>query len=618
MNERSRFSITVSLFAVTLGVAMALAAAIITYTHYANKSVALEAGHELMDRSAEVVRLRTAGLIAPVDSIAQYSRDWLDVTAVPKASGHPSRKRLISFVKVMPQIANIFIGYEDGSNYLIGAARTRSKEHLADMGAPDDTHFLEQVILRGNRDRSIQIRRFLDVNGDTLATKTDYDVAYDPRERPWYREAQKGRQLARTDVYLFAGTGKPGFTVSKQHASGVVGVDIALEDLEFFLSSEPQSDHGLLAIISSDGTLVAQSLTDAEREAGHKFAAIRELQTQVTARDGRGTSTLNVDGRMWITHLSEIELGAGQKETLVIALPLQDVIGEITDASRHMIIVSVLIALCSIPLVWLISRSMSRPLKTLAEETQKIRNFELDRPFASASIVDEIFKLEVALEQMRKSIKAFGRYVPKALVRQMIERRQEPEIGGDRREITVLFLDLENFTAMSSGLEPEEVMRRMSQYFEIVTDTLLKHEATIDKYIGDSVMAFWNAPNAVEDHPVKACQAALAVLENSRALTGSWTAGEGLLVRTRIGIHTGLAIVGNVGSSDRLNYTALGDTVNLASRLEGLNRDLKTEILISESLSACVQHTIATRSAGQTRIKGYPDPVTVYEVTGAV
>ncbi|WP_269582740.1 adenylate/guanylate cyclase domain-containing protein [Roseibium sp. Sym1] len=611
---RTRFPITVSLFVVTLGVALALAATIISYTHYSNRASALTAGRALMERSAEVVRLQTASLIAPIDSIADYSGDWLDVDAVPKASGHPARKRMISFVNVMPQIANIYIGYHDGSSYLIGAARTRSKKDLEALGAPEGTHLLEQIILRGDRSKPIRYDRFLDENGDTLATTSTYEIDYDPRERPWFKAADEVAHVTRTDVYLFAGTGEPGLTVSKRYAKGVVGVDLTLEDLDNFLNSEPQAKEGVLAIIGRDGALLANSSENETVDRSGWRAALEALQTRVLDPGQDTVDTIDVNGRMWITHLSKIELGANTQENLAIALPLSAVVGELTQASRRTIGVSMLIALGSVPLIWLVSRSLSRPLQVLADGTRRIREFDLDQPFPHESVVDEIYKLEGALDQMRTSLQTFGRYVPKALVRRMIERQEVPEPGGVKRDITVLFMDLENFTAMSSHLEPEEVMRRMSRYFEIVTQTLLDHDATIDKYIGDAVMAFWNAPNRVEDHAAKACEAALAVIAASKAETDSWQDGDIPPVRTRIGLHTGEAIVGNVGSSDRLNYTALGDTVNLASRLEGVNRELKTSILVSENLAARVEGRFQMRSVGETAVKGYEAPVKVFEL----
>ncbi len=614
MKARSRFSITISVFTVTLGIALTLAATIIAFTHYANRNSALIAGRELMTRSAEVVRLKKTSLITPIDSIAEHSGDWLEVNTYPSASGHPARKRLISFVSIRPQIANIYISYDDGSFYLVGTARTRSKQRLREIGAPEGTAVIEQIILQNGEREPLRIRRFLDRNGDTLSTTSDYGVTYDPRTRPWYRRAIDVPGVVRTDVYLFAGTGEPGFTVSKRHSRGVVGVDITLEDIDSFLASEPLAEKGVLAVFGDDGGLLAHSSAHAGAT-GDRRAALDALGKLVAEPGHDEITKIEVDGTTWITHISSIALGAGKEENLAIALPLSAVIGPIINASRWTIVVSIVIALCSVPVIWLISRMLSRPLRILAEETERIRGFELDDPFRQSSVVEEVFKLEVAMEQMRNSLKTFGQYVPKALVRQMIERQVKPELGGEKRYVTVLFMDLENFTAMSSRLEPEEVMRRMSRYFEIVTKTLQAHEATIDKYIGDAVMAFWNAPNDVADHPRKACEAALAVIEASVEVTDSWNEPGQLPLRTRIGIHSGEAIIGNVGSSDRLNYTALGNTVNLASRLEGLNRDLGTSILVSKDLADAVRGRFTLKAAGEVAVKGYQDPVAVFELT---
>jgi adenylate cyclase len=391
-------------------------------------------------------------------------------------------------------------------------------------------------------------------------------------------------------------------------------VDLTLADIDRFLDSEPQAKQGILAILSDDGTVLARS-SSGSIVSDEKASEILEiLRGRVLDRRLNRSLELEVEGVKWITHVSPIALGAGTTENLAIALPFSAITGPIARASQRTIIVSCALALLSIPLIWLISRLLSRPLTELADGTLRVRNFDLEEPFQHTSVVEEVYQLQSAMEQMRTSLRTFGRYVPKTLVRQLIARAESPEPGGRRRHVTILFMDLENFTAMSSHLEPEEVMNRMSRYFEIVTTTLQAHEATIDKYIGDSVMAMWNAPNDIEDHPRKACEAALAVIEASKAETNSWAENGQPPVRTRIGIHCGDAIIGNVGSSDRLNYTALGSAVNLASRLEGLNRDLKTSILISEDLANEVKDQFSLRKAGAFDIKGFENPVPVFEL----
>jgi adenylate cyclase len=300
----------------------------------------------------------------------------------------------------------------------------------------------------------------------------------------------------------------------------------------------------------------------------------------------------------------------------LVAMPVAQIVAPIDRVSRDTLIVSVLILLASIPLIWLISRRVSRPLSRLVLEADEIRRFDLSDVLPTDSVVEEIQSLQRAMARMRGSLRTFALYVPKALVKQLIERDEAPELGGKRRDVTLLFTDLENFTAMASHLEPEQVMVRMSRYFETVTQALLARDATIDKYIGDAVMAFWNAPTDVPDHAGRACQAALDIIEIARRETDSWSQPGLPPLRTRIGIHCGEAIVGNVGSSDRMNYTALGATVNLAARLEALNRELGTGILVSADVVARVGERFVFRHVGKSALKGFDDGVDVFELMG--
>jgi adenylate cyclase len=330
---------------------------------------------------------------------------------------------------------------------------------------------------------------------------------------------------------------------------------------------------------------------------------------------GFRTGAVGIDGEAWLGDVTPIALGAGTRELLVLAMPMASVVEPFERVARSAMLVSVLIVAAFVPLIWLVSRWVSRPLVKLAASADAIRRFELADDAGRLSRVAEIGRLEEALANMRGHLRTFASYVPKALVRLWIERAETPILGGERREITVLFMDLENFTAMSATLTPEEVMRRMARYFEVVTQTLHAHEATIDKYIGDAVMAFWNAPLDTEDHVAKACRAALAVVEAARAETAGWSAA-GAPVRTRIGLHCGEAIVGNVGSSDRMNYTALGAAVNLAARLETMNREQGTDVLVSAAIAARIGDRFVLERVGSTELKGFADPVEVFALRG--
>src|SRR5262249_23515961 len=155
---------------------------------------------------------------------------------------------------------------------------------------------------------------------------------------------------------------------------------------------------------------------------------------------------------------------------------------------------------------------------------------------------------------------------------------QEARISGQRRELTILFSDIKDFTSISEALRPAEIAAQLSEYLNSVTEAIVEESGTVDKYIGDAVMAFWGAPLELKNHAAAACRAALRAQKRIKELNASWAAEGRPAFCTRIGINTGEVIVGNMGSEQRLNYTVIGDPVNLASRLEGINKNYGTRI----------------------------------------
>jgi adenylate cyclase len=189
-------------------------------------------------------------------------------------------------------------------------------------------------------------------------------------------------------------------------------------------------------------------------------------------------------------------------------------------------------------------------------------------------------------------------------------------LGGERRELTCYFSDLENFTTISEGLTPERLASLMNRSLGVMTETVLESKGTLDKYIGDAIMAFWGAPMPRPDHALTACRVALENQARLAVLRRQLEAEGFPPVRTRIGLNSGPASVGNMGTARRFSYTALGDTVNLASRLEGANKAYGTYILISETTRAGAGDGIEVRELDVIKVKGKTKPVRVYELLG--
>ena len=202
-------------------------------------------------------------------------------------------------------------------------------------------------------------------------------------------------------------------------------------------------------------------------------------------------------------------------------------------------------------------------------------------------------------------------YLPPKLVRKFSGNPHLLKPGAEEQTITIFFSDIADFTAISQQLTSDALARLMNEYFQAaVSKCIHQTDGTLVKYIGDAIFAFWNAPEAQADHALRACEAALRFRE-----VGPHRANDQPL-RTRIGIHTGLARVGNFGSLDRVDYTALGESVNLASRLEGLNKYLGTDCLISRETREGIGDRFITRPLGQFQMKGFGKPVEVHELVG--
>ncbi len=216
--------------------------------------------------------------------------------------------------------------------------------------------------------------------------------------------------------------------------------------------------------------------------------------------------------------------------------------------------------------------------------------------------------------EKRKLKEAFGRYVSPELVDQIGEHPELLQLGGERRSITALFLDIENFTNLSESLSPQETVKLINTYFDALSKVIMAQGGTVDKYEGDAIMALFGAPISMVDHAIKGCQTALLIREKMAELNAS----SSYSLNIRIGLSSGDAIVGNMGSENRFDYTAMGDTVNTASRLEGANKFYGTRILVSEESYQRAKEKIFMRRVDTVQLKGKDQALNIYEVLGPI
>ena len=220
-------------------------------------------------------------------------------------------------------------------------------------------------------------------------------------------------------------------------------------------------------------------------------------------------------------------------------------------------------------------------------------------------------------ERQRKAIKStFNRYASRRVIEQMLDNPDQLKLGGEVRQITVLFCDLAGFTSYSEIYTPNAMIDILGEYFNEMTEKVFAYEGLLKEYVGDELMAIFGAPLTQEDHAQKACLTALAMKDRLQTLRQIWAELDRPQLTARTGVNSGHMLVGNIGSKYRFSYGALGDDVNLGSRLEGLNKQYGTEILIGENTADLVKEHFRIRKMDYVRVKGKEKPVRVYELLG--
>ena len=363
---------------------------------------------------------------------------------------------------------------------------------------------------------------------------------------------------------------------------------------------------GIVIAPKSDQGTFAPELAAVAMAAGERVAARPEPQLNIAEK-----VRLEVDGASYAVALSPLWFKGWQ---LAIIVPEAEFLAGIDRTIRMLAIGLGLFLLAAGALVATGARRfLADPVARVAQDVRAIERFELEGIAHRPSRLAEIDRLSAAIARMAAGLADFAKFIPTELVRRLLESGVRAEPGGERRELTVLFADLAGFTSLSERLG-DAVVPVVGQFLELASQAVEAEGGTVDKYIGDAVMAFWGAPSPDPDQALHACRAALAIEAGMAAATGR---GEPLgELRVRIGLATGPAIVGNVGSTRRLNYTALGDTVNLASRLEGVNKVYGTTILMTGATRAAAGEGIATREIDTVAVYGRSEGVDLFELTG--
>jgi adenylate cyclase len=558
---------------------------------------------------------KATNYLTPLSRTVELSANISKAGALSLTDNRRLEGYTLEVLKSYPQTSMFYLGDEHG-NFLLA-------RRLA-----DGTIATNMV----NRKTSppTEIWKYRDTSFNIVKAVKSTAVKYDPRIRRWYEGAKKSKSLYWTDLYIFFHGGKAGisaaFPVTSPNGKffGVFGLDIDLDEISHFLKNLKIGRTGVAFIFNHKNEVVAYP--DISRIVKEENGELRPVYVEelgipsITAsfrecqQQGKNKCVIKAEGKRYIASFQDFPKSFRAQWKVGVVVPEDDFVGPAKEEMRVLLLIYVGILIISVILAMLISRGISKPIRLLTAETEKIKNFLLDDKITIKSYIREIQLMSNAISAMKSGLQAFRKYVPAELVRQLIATGEEAHLGGHKRELTVFFSDISGFTTIAEGMAPEELMLHLSEYFDELTQILIDQKGTVDKYIGDGIMAFWGAPVLDDDHAFHACNAALICQERLKDLNQKWADAGKSPFATRIGISTGATVVGNVGSSERINYTVMGDNVNLASRLEGVNKLYGTQIIVSRATYETVSDKFWFRPLDIVAVKGKKAETIIYEL----
>ncbi|MEF2230077.1 MAG: adenylate/guanylate cyclase domain-containing protein [Pseudodesulfovibrio sp.] len=635
MFPANRFTLRVTLLSLITTILLGAVLTLSIYNYVRSTQTAIAIAGDLLREVNDKAIIKIQSMFGPVLALGKRIQELPALGEKPVLLAHPVTAYLIDTLESYPYIYSVFMGYADDDFFQIIALDPDDEAERRQIKAPEGCRFALRRIMRRDNGVRVEIWRFLDKDCRTVGSRFENGITFRPTARPWFPLAYDQDEVVHTQPYPFASSNSLGLTVARRFDGrfpGVFGIDMTLSSISRFLAGQKIGTSGVAFLFNDQGLLLAHPNPHLylKKQAHRKGAGmvpallsdlddpiISEISNRFARNPGEtGGIRFAAAGREYVGSITQVPDNYLPGSYMAVVAPIADFTEDIVRTRNESLLFTVLLLLAALPIIVLLSRSVTSRLQALSREADRIREFDLGETPKISSHIKEISHLAYAVEAMKIALRSFGQYVPSSLVAKIVSGELHPRLGGSRKPLTLLFTDIADFTTLSESADPEALMEQVSVYFRKMGTIILSHHGTIDKYIGDAIMAFWNAPTTDEEHVSHACAAALRAAAASNELNRMWRESGKPELYTRLGLHSGNCIVGNVGSSDRMDYTAMGDTVNMASRLEGLNKYMQTQILASRQVRDQAGDGFAFRPVGRVMPKGKHIPTDVYELVG--
>ncbi len=624
---RPRLSLIMSLLFVGLSIPVLIF--ILIYNYNKNSAGIVSILHEAVAQTSQAGVERTQDMIESTESPLRFLAE-LAAADPGYFRTEQSRDLLYRALTSAAHIDAAYVSFEDGYHRVV--TRIDEDRRRADSKIPATANwhssYIDAITFALSR---VRHRTFFDIWPHEVG-KYDVGTDTDIRTLPGYQAAKTTRTLAVTEPSVNPDTGFPIISLRIPIFHGVeflgcASANITVDVLSRFLDKHRASagsitfvaDRNTGKIIAfpdkqkgvriENGVLKVATLADIDHP------EVREAHRQ-HARTGADNFVFQspTNGEDLIAAFANFPSGFGQPWQVITLTPIDDFVGTLKATNRLMMVVIIGLTMVELFFIYFASSRLSRPVENVSRQLQAIESLNFDTPAHPPSNIQEIAKLESAASLLRTSLKSFSSFVPLDVVRQLIKSGIPLTLGVEPRFLTVFFSDLENFSSHSETLAPADLLVQISTYLEEVSSAISEEGGTVDKFIGDGVMAFWNAPVQRPDHVLRGCAAALRAVRRMERVNDAWEVEGRPRIGIRIGLNCANVLVGNVGSSNRLSYTALGDGVNVAARLEGINKLFGTTICISDSIYDQAQADILARPLKRVQVKGRKTEFMIYEL----
>lgn len=446
---------------------------------------------------------------------------------------------------------------------------------------------------------------------------------YDPRTRDWYKiAAEKG--FAWTKPYAFFSGGR-GISASLPIKAadgslrGVMSLAISLDRLAQYLKSLRKNSEVEIFILLQDGTIVTKTTDQATAADAALSQSIKELGNSIALLStGTTVVTETENNQSYSVTFYTFKRAGSLLWSIAVVIPEKLYLGVVQKNTILVMTAGLLALMIALGAGFFISDGISTPLRKISADLENVAQFKLSNQGPITSFIQEIAVVGDSVARMKAGLRSFSRYVPHEEVRKILASGSEITLGGEIRTLSLHFSDLANFSGFSERLSPTEVVQNLAEYLEILTEILHSHEGTIVQYTGDGLFAFFNAPILDPQHASHAVGSALAIRDKLEEVNVIREKKGQFQFINRVGLHSADVVVGNIGTEEKVAYSAIGDGVNLASRLEGLNKVYGTRIIASANLKALTGDTYYWRLLDKVAVVGRVEPTLVYEPIGLI